>query len=139
MAGVDMYINHGDMASQGDRYYSIFILGDQLEYLPDEIKDNLLIKDRTDFQGFFRDIQLGNYEAAYDQIMDLKDSPMKRFYHLLFMDAFDFEFIDYPFEVGESLYYRSGFLDYYVETTKTIGDKELKSILMFMKERNNWF
>jgi hypothetical protein len=72
--------------------------------------------------------------------MAMKDSPLKTFYYLLFLEAFEFEFIDYPFEVQRNfITHKSGFLDYYVEITKTIGDKDLKSILMFMKEGNNWF
>ena len=140
MEGLDIYLTYGDMDTQGDRYYNIFILGDQVNVLPDEIKENLLIKDRSDFKEFFLDIQSGRYEIAYDRLISMKDHPLKTFYHLLFIEVFDFDFIEYPFEVQRIfINHKSGFLDYYVETTKNIGDKDLKSILMFMKERNNWF
>lgn len=138
--GIQIYLEHGDMIHEGDRYYARFILGNELEYLPLEIKEPLDKKDLSDFEPFFEKIQRGDYESAYKRLLSMPESDLKTFYYLMFLDAFDFEFIDYPYEHGDDqLFYGSNFIDYYRDETKSIKDRDIESVLKFLKENYNWF
>lgn len=138
--GIDILLEYGDLENEGDRYYEYLILGNQLDHLPDEIKNNLGKVNRDSYKAFYQSIQNGSYEEAYKFLKQQAESPLKSFYHLLFMDAFNEDYVDRPFTDSEDHFQRMyGFSEYFRDETNKIQDLTLREVLMFMKDSYNWF
>lgn len=138
--GIEYLLEYGDIENEGDRYYDYFILGNQLDGLPLEIKEGIESNDQSDFEEMYKFIQTGAYEAAYNHLTAQEESDFKTFYQLMFLDAFNFDYVEKPYEKVED-HFQSvfDFTEYYRVETEKMSNQTLKDVLMFLKEGYHWF
>lgn len=144
----DLLLEHGDMAVDGDRYYSYFIIGDQIEYLPKHLKNNLeRIEQRELFKDFFELVEAGKTLDAYNWLLKQEKSDLKNFYVLNLIDSFHhtswnedayelISFADYKAEMN--IEENIEFIDYYRRIYERTKDPNLKACYQYINKDNGW-
>jgi hypothetical protein len=134
-------LNEFDMTTLGDRYYEYYILGDILDTLPKKIKENLeLIPDKSTYNVFFKYIKMGDYQLAYEWLLEQDDSELKTMYQLFFISKLSYKGFELPYEeIDDELMRGSDYSVYYKDAVDNMSKGPIKSFLMYFKESSGWY
>ena len=140
LEGLEVLKENGDMAIDGDRYYSYFLLGNQLEPLTEDIKVAMdQIKGLESYEDFYSLIVSGLYHQAWINLENRKDSDLKMMHQLLFLDRLEFEDLNDKIYIQSLGYDEDDFVSYYRESVEEMQDRHIRSLMKLIKKENNWF
>ncbi len=138
--GLEVLVENGEMSVDGDRYYSYFLLGNQIEPLTEEIKLAMgQIKGMEAYEDFYSLIVSGLYHQAWTTLENKEESDLKTMYQLLFLDRLEFEDLNARTYIQTLGYDEDDFIDYYVDSVKGMHDRQIKNLMKLIKKQHNWF
>jgi len=140
LEGLEVLTEKGEMAVDGDRYYSYFLLGNQLEPLTEDIKLAMeQIKGLENYVDFYSLIVSGLYHQAWTNLENRKDSDLKMMHHLLFLDRLEFEDLNNKLYIQSHGYDEDDFVSYYRESVEGMQDGHIRNLMKLIKKEKNWF
>jgi len=136
LLGIDM-LKTFDIHTLGDRYIEYFLLIDEREGLPEDIVTLLEDVDSSAYNDFIELVKLGDYDQAYLELKEHKNSSMKAYFELLLLSNLPIE--DLPYEVSKDHFKRyKDRYDYHRSLADQIKD-ELRSVIVIIRQHSSLF